>query len=232
MNPLPVRRLLIPRMPEKQLPYRFIVLDGVEGCGKSTQAKLLAQHLRQRGESVVVTYEPGGTAIGEAIRSILLDSSLQMTALTEAFLFCASRAQHMQEVIEPALQAGKIVVCDRFSSATAAYQCYAGGISLQSFKQLDELATGGRCPDKTIILDIDPAKGRKRKQAGTQPEPDRIERKGDDYHRRVRAGFLEYARQLGSRAAVVSADGSPQQIHQAILEVLGINSQIERAECR
>ncbi len=228
MNPLSLGQLLIPQMQAKQLPYRFIVLDGVEGCGKSTQVELLARCLRQMGEPVVVTYEPGGTATGEAIRSILLDSSLQMSALTEAFLFCASRAQHMEEVIEPALEAAKIVVCDRFSSATAAYQSYAGGLDLALFKQLDDIATGARQPDMTIILDLEPAKGRKRKQPATQP--DRIERKDSAYHRRVRAGFLEYARQLGSRAAVVSADGPPQQIHQAILEVLGIDSQAGRSE--
>jgi len=223
VNPLSLRQLLIPQMQEKQLPYRFIVLDGVEGCGKSTQAELLARCLRQRGEQVTLTHEPGSTAVGEAIRSILLDSSLQMSALTEAFLFCASRSQHMQEVIEPALEAGNIVVCDRFSSATAAYQGYAGGLGLELFRRLDDVATGGRQPDMIIILDIDPAAGRQRKQSATG-QPDRIERKGDDYHRRVRAGFLEYACQLGSRAAVVSAVGSPQQIHQAILEVLGIDS--------
>ena len=215
-------------MHAKQLPYRFIVLDGVEGCGKSTQAELLARRLRQTGEPVVATYEPGSTATGEVIRSILLDSSLQMSALTEAFLFCASRAQHMEEVIEPALEAGNIVVCDRFSSATAAYQGYAGGLGLELFRRLDDVATGGQQPDMTIILDLEPAKGRKRKQPATQP--DRIERKDDEYHRRVRAGFLEYARQLGSRAAIVNADGSPQQIHQAILETLGIDPQAGRLQ--
>jgi len=215
-------------MQANPLPYKFIVLDGVEGCGKSTQAKLLAQCLQQSGEQVTLTHEPGGTAVGEAIRSILLDADLAMGALTEALLFCASRTQHIQEVIEPALVAGNIVVCDRFSAATAAYQGYAGGLGLELFKQLDEVATGGRCPDMTIILDIDPAKGRKRKQSGTPP--DRIERKDDDYHRRVREGFLEYARQLGPRAAVVNADDSPQQIHQAILEVLGIDSQAGRVQ--
>ncbi len=210
-------------MQANPLPYKFIVLDGVEGCGKSTQAELLAQCLRQSGEQVTLTHEPGGTAVGEAIRAVLLDADREMSALTEAFLFCASRAQHMQEVIEPALAAGKVVVCDRFSSATAAYQGCAGGLG---WELLDEIATGGRQPDMTIILDLEPAKGRKRKQPATQP--DRIERKDDEYHRRVRAGFLEYARQLDSRAAIVSADGSPQHIHQAILEVLGIESQAGR----
>jgi len=213
-------------MQANPLPYKFIVLDGVESCGKSTQAELLAQCLRQRGEQVTLTHEPGGTPVGEAIRSVLLDTNLQMSALTEAFLFCASRAQHMREVIEPALAAGYIVVCDRFSSATAAYQGYAGDLGLELFEQLDEVATGGRHPDMTVILDIDPATGRKRNQPAAGP--DRIERKDDDYHRRVRAGFLEYARHLGPRAAIVSADGPPQQVHQAILEVLGIESQAGR----
>ncbi len=215
-------------MQANPLPYKFIVLDGVEGCGKSTQVELLAQCLQQMGEEVVVTHEPGGTAVGEAIRSVLLDADREMSALTEAFLFCASRAQHMQEVIEPALAAGKIVVCDRFSSATAAYQGYAGGLGLELFKQLDDMATGARQPDMTIILDLEPAKGRNRKQPATQP--DRIERKDDDFHRRVREGFLEYARQLGPRAAIVNADSSPQQIHQAVLEVLGIESQAGRVQ--
>ena len=215
-------------MQANPLLYRFIVLDGVEGCGKSTQAELLTQCLRQMGEQVTLTHEPGGTAVGEAIRSVLLDADLAMSALTEAFLFCASRAQHMQQVIEPALAADKIVVCDRFSAATAAYQGYAGGLGLELFKQLDEAATSGRRPDMTIILDLEPAKGRNRKQPATQP--DRIERKDSAYHRRVREGFLEYARQLGSRAAIVSADGSPQQVHQAILEVLGIDSQAGRLQ--
>ena len=215
-------------MQANPLPYKFIVLDGVEGCGKSTQAELLAQCLRESGEQATLTHEPGGTAVGEAIRAVLLDADLEMSALTEAFLFCASRAQHMQEVIEPALQAGNIVVCDRFSSATAAYQGYAGGLGLELFKQLDDIATGERQPDMTIVLDLEPTKGRKRKQPATQP--DRIERKDDEYHRRVRAGFLEYARQLGPRAAIVNADGSPQQIHQAILEVLGIDSQAGRVQ--
>ena len=214
-------------MQANSLPYKFIVLDGVEGCGKSTQAELLAQCLRESGEQATLTHEPGGTAVGEAIRAVLLDADLEMSALTEAFLFCASRAQHMQEVIEPALQAGNIVVCDRFSSATAAYQGYAGGLGLELFKQLDDIATGEHQPDMTIILDIDPAAGRRRKESATGL-PDRIERKDDEYHRRVRAGFLEYARQLGPRAAIVNADGSPQRIHQAILEVLGIDSQAGR----
>ena len=203
--------------------HRFIVLDGVEGCGKSTQAALLAQHLRQSGQEVVVTHEPGGTAAGEAIRTLLLDSDLDMSALTEAFLFCASRAQHLQDTILPALEAGKVVVCDRFSSATAAYQGYAGGVGLDRFEELDRITTGGCKPDMTVVLDMDPAVGRKRRELAAQGAPDRIERKPDEYHRRVQEGFLEYARRLGPQGAVVNADRSVEEVHQAILQVLDLS---------
>ncbi len=203
--------------------YRFIVIDGVEGCGKSTQVELLARHLRARGQKVVVTHEPGGTATGEAVRAILLDSDLNMSALTEAFLFCASRAQHLQEVILPALAAGQVVVCDRFSSATAAYQGYAGELGLDLFEDLDGITTGGRKPDMTIILDLDPLVGRQRQQASGSTGPDRMERKTEEYHQRVREGFLDYARRLGERAAVVNADRSVEEVHQAILQVLGLD---------
>ena len=209
-------------MPQNSPPYRFIVLDGPEGCGKSTQVQLLARRLQGIGEEVVVTHEPGGTPTGEAIRSILLEADLNMGALTEALLFCASRAQHMQDVIMPALQAGKVVVCDRFSASTAAYQGYAGGLGLELFEQLDDVATGGRQPDMTVILDLDAAVGRGRKQAvGTTP--DRMERKDDLYHQRVREGFLAYAQRLGERAVVVDADRSFEEVHQQILQILGLN---------
>ncbi len=207
-------------MPQNPLPYRFIVLDGPEGCGKSTQVQLLARRLQDIGEEVVVTHEPGGTPAGEDIRRILLEADLNMSALTEALLFCASRAQHMQDVIMPALQVGKMVVCDRFSASTAAYQGYAGGLGL--FEQLDDVATGGRQPDMTVILDLDPAVGRGRKQA-VDTAPDRMERKDDLYHQRVREGFLEYVRRLGDRAAVVDADRSVEEVHQQILQILGLN---------
>lgn len=209
-------------MQQNRLAYRFIVLDGVEGCGKTTQVQLLAESLQKRGEEVVVTYEPGGTAAGEAIRSILLDSDLNMDVLTEALLFCASRAQHLQEVILPALEEDKVVVCDRFSAATAAYQGYAGELGMDLFLKLDEITTSGRQPDMTIILDLDPAVGRSRQQQATQSEPDRIERRAESYHQRVRQGFLTYARRLGDRAIVIPADRSVQEVHRAVLDALDL----------
>ncbi len=203
------------------LAYRFIVLDGIEGCGKSTQTRLLAAALTERGYQVVTTHEPGGTPTGERIRQVLLDPDLSMSALTEALLFCASRAQHLAQVIRPALADGKIVVCDRFSASTAAYQGYAGGLGFDTFWELDKLATGSQLPDMTIILDLDPEIGRQRKsnQSGST---DRIEQKPTDYHCRVRQGFLKYAEHLGPAVAVVDADQLVEQIHAEILRILEI----------
>lgn len=203
------------------LVYSFIVLDGVEGCGKSTQARLLADALTERGYQVVTTHEPGGTPAGERIRQVLLERGLSMNALTEALLFCASRAEHIAQVIRPALEDGNIVICDRFSASTAAYQGYAGGLGFDTFWQLDKLATGGLQPDMTIILDLDPQIGKQRK-LGESGGADRIEQKSTEYHYRVREGFLQYAQQVGSAAVVVDAARSNEEVHAHILRVLGI----------
>ena len=158
------------------LAAKFIVLDGVEGCGKSTQARLLAPALEQRGYQVVLTREPGGTPVGERLRELLLQPGLQMNVLTEALLFCAARAEHLAQVIRPALMDGKLVVCDRFSASTAAYQAYAGGLGVDTFRELDKLTVGATQPDMTFILDFDPMIGMTRKSAGSE-NVDRIEQK-------------------------------------------------------
>jgi dTMP kinase len=197
----------------------FIVLDGVEGCGKSTQVALLAQRLREAGAMVVVTHEPGGTAVGERIRELLLDPAHpEMTALTEVLLFCASRAQHCAEVIAPALAAGKMVVCDRFSSSTAVYQGYAGGVGMDVVMRVNDVATGGLEPDLLVVLDLDPAVGMARKLGGSKTPGDRIERKPPGFHQKVREGFLEYARLRPGRAVVVNAEGEPQEVHGRVWE--------------
>ena len=201
------------------LAAKFIVLDGVEGCGKSTQARLLARALEQRGYQVVLTREPGGTAVGEGLRELLLQPGLQMNVLTEALLFSAARAEHLAQVIRPALMDGKLVVCDRFSASTAAYQAYAGGLGVDTFRELDKLTVGATQPDMTIVLDLDPRAGTRRKS--TQ-KMDRIEQKSDDYHARVRAGFLQYAGQIGPAAAIIDADQSVEQVHADILRALQI----------
>ncbi|MCX7598777.1 MAG: dTMP kinase, partial [Armatimonadetes bacterium] len=193
--------------------FRFIVIEGGEGSGKSTQVQLLGEALRRLGEEVVLTFEPGDTPAGKAIRNVLLDTPAGLTGVTELFLFCADRAQHVAEVIRPALAAGKVVVSDRYEVSTWVYQGYAGGIGVEEVERLNELATGGLHADLTIILDIDPVAGlartgrlseRERKQARRRravvPQAalphlisDRLEARELEYHRLVRDGYLAWA---------------------------------------
>jgi dTMP kinase len=207
-----------------------VVIDGVEGCGKTTQVGLLADYLKNQGERVLLTHEPGGTRIGAHLRSLLLNSNWDIAPTTEAYLFCTDRAEHVRSTVVPALESGSWVVSDRFSSATFAYQVWAGGVDEEVFNPLDEVARRPLArlseredayPDSTIILDVDPAVGMKRKMNSDQAL-DRIERKGVAYHRRVREGFLEYARRRGEGAVVIPGDKSPEQLHQEILRALGL----------
>ncbi len=218
-------------MPDQ--PGRFIVLDGVEGCGKSTQARLLAEWLEGQGTPVVLTHEPGGTAVGEALRRVLLESQVEMTPLTEAYLFCADRAEHVNTVIVPALLQGKWVVCDRFSAATFAYQVWAGGAEQAAFLAIDETARAGLKavpgpetekgrPDLTVILDLEPAEGMARKAGDSAA--DRIERRGAEYHRRVREGFLRYGKHVGGPVAIICAEGEPEAVREEILVALGLEA--------
>jgi dTMP kinase len=204
---------------------RFIVLDGVEGCGKSTQLQRLAEALRSAGEDPVVTHEPGGTPVGEAIRQLLLSPDYPlMTVLTELFLFCASRAQHVQQIIRPALDDGRRVLCDRFSAATFAYQGYAGGAGVELAERVDAQATGGLVPDLTVILDLPPEQGLLRKFGEGWPErlegSDRIEQSDLEFHRLVREGFLRYAWRHEERTAVVDADRPPDEVFSDLADLL------------
>ena len=197
---------------------RFIVFDGVEGCGKSTQARLLGEALEAQGVPVLLTLEPGGTAIGEAIRHCLLNPAFdEMHELTETFLFCADRAQHVLEVIRPALEAGRTVISDRFASSTMVYQGLAGGVGAETVEVLNWYATRGLQPDLLIVLDLDPIVGLRRKRGDLA---DRIERKSLDFHRRVREGFIEYAQKQGPRAVVVDADRDPVAVAHDVLELV------------
>lgn len=196
----------------------FIVMDGVEGCGKSTQIRLLADHLTAEGREVLVTHEPGGTPIGERVRDLLLDPSHpEMTPLTEMMLFCASRAQHCEEIIRPALEAGRTVLCDRFASSTAVYQGYAGGLGFEAVAAVNDVSTGGLRPDLLIVLDLDPVIGLRRKFGDCDPEGDRIEEKRLEFHRDVRQGFLEYARLREGRAVVINAHADTPEVHRRVV---------------
>jgi dTMP kinase len=169
----------------------FLVFEGPEGAGKSTQIARLAERLRAAGRDVVLTREPGGTRAGDAVRQVLLDPAQVIHPLTEFLLYSASRAQHVSEVIAPALEAGRDVVSDRFTGASVAYQGYGRGLDLGFVEELNDRVTGGLKPDLTVLLDIEPAAGLQR--AGARSEQDRLEAAGLPFHERVRRGYLAQA---------------------------------------
>jgi dTMP kinase len=179
----------------------FLSLDGVDGAGKSTQCRLLADWLRARGRDVVTCHDPGGTELGQQLRDILLHHRGQMSLPAEALLFMASRAQLVNEVIRPALDAGKVVLTDRFLLSTVVYQGHAGGLDPAQLWQAGLFGTGGLEPDLTLVLDLplDVSMARRK------PSADRMESRGDAYFARVRAGFLAEAQRRPDRIRVVDA---------------------------
>jgi dTMP kinase len=192
----------------------FITFEGIEGCGKSTHSKLLSNYLKDRGYSCIHTREPGGTNLGEEIRVTLLKSkNIDISDLAELFLFEACRAQLVKDVITPALNKKKIVICDRFSDATLSYQGYGGNVDIKMIKALNKAATEGLSPDITLLLDIDTAKGLRR--AGRKGV-DRMELKGMAYHKKVRSGYLKLARIDPKRIKVIKVNGTIDRV-QAII---------------
>ncbi len=190
----------------------FITFEGVEGAGKTTQVQRLATAL---GPDVVLTREPGGTLVAERIRDIFLSSD-GITPLTELLLLAAARAQHVDELIRPALAANKIVICDRFTDATVAYQGYRGGIDLELIHHLNRAATGGLTPDITFILDLPPEIGLQRQQHG-EIHRDRLDREPLERHRKVREGYLSAAKADPARVKLIDAAQSADTVHAAIL---------------
>ena len=188
----------------------FLSLDGLDGAGKSTQCRLLADWLRTRGFDVVPCADPGGTEIGDVLRNLLLQHRGHMTLACEALLFMASRAQLVAEIIRPALDAGRAVVCDRFLLANVVYQGHAGGLDPERLWEMGFLATGGLEPDLTFVLDLplDVAQARRKAQA------DRMERRDQAYFARVRAGFLAEAARRPDRIHVVDATQDPAVVHE------------------
>ncbi len=193
----------------------FITFEGIEGCGKSTQAHLLSRHLDAEGHDVVVTREPGGTPIAEAIREILLDpANGAMAPLAELLLYEAARAQHVHELLRPAIEAGSIVICDRFYDSTTAYQGAGRRLPHIDFDKLHDIATAGLCPDLTLFLDLPVEEGLKR--AASAAALDRIERESMEFHERVRQGFLDLAAQHPERIKTLDAGGTPEDIAIAV----------------
>jgi dTMP kinase len=191
----------------------FITLEGGEGSGKSTLAFGLTEVLRSRGLEVCATQEPGGTNLGRAIQGILEESLNSPTPLGELLLFEADRAQHMSEVVFPALAAGMTVICDRFTDSSIAYQGYGRGIDLELIRRLNHEATAGLRPDLTLLLDLPPEVGLSRE--GDQK--DVTGRESLEFHERVRSGFLELAKEEPERFVLIDAQLTPEQVTQQAL---------------
>jgi len=190
---------------------KFITFEGSEGCGKSTQSKLLAQYLKRKGRKVVYLREPGGVETSEKIRNLLLNPKSKISSEAETLLYMAARAEVVNEIIKPALEKGKIVVCDRFLDSTIAYQGYGLGMDLEFIKSVGKFATYGIKPDLTILLDLPVEKGLKHREAAK----DRIEKRPLAYHYKVRNGYLKLAKQEPKRIKVVKveADKNATQIN-------------------
>jgi dTMP kinase len=194
----------------------FITFEGIEGCGKSTQVKLLLQHLLHTEHDAILTREPGGCPIADKIRSILLDSANNnMTPLTELLLYAAARAQHVNEVIATALGENKIVLCDRFTDATLSYQGYARGLDLNTIDYLNKLATGGVTPDLTVLLDCPVEVGLSRAISPVNShgiKEERFELESMQFHQKVREGYLHLASLSPNRFVIIDADQYPAKV--------------------
>jgi dTMP kinase len=192
----------------------FISFEGTDGSGKSTQARLLADHLQSRGYAVLLTREPGGTEISEQIREVILSTrNRAMRNETEVLLFSAARAQIVAELVRPALAAGKIVICDRYADSALAYQGYGLGLDLEALRAITRFATGGLVPDLTFYVDVPAEVGLARRHRG---ETNRLDQKDMEYHARVRAGYLELAKTEPQRWVVIDGTGAIEEVQQKI----------------
>ena len=208
----------------------FISFEGIDGCGKSTQLEMLVRTLAAEGLDPLYTREPGGTAVGERLRPLLLSSSdVNVAPLTEVFLLAAARAQHVEEVIRPGLKSGKIVLSDRYIDSTVAFQGYGRGLDLTAIDEVNHIATGGLLHDLTIVYDVDVALARARLDArpprrtpayGLEPARDRFDDEDVAFHQQVRRGYLELARHYPDRIKVIQASQSADETHAETLKLV------------
>ena len=194
----------------------FITFEGADGCGKTTQLNSLKEYLEKNGYDVLVTREPGGKGLGEKFREILLNYDGVVSERCESFLFLADRAQNIDTIVKPAIDAGKIVLCDRHIDSSVAYQGYGRGLDIEKIKQLNTLATGGLLPDLTLVFDIDIETSMKR----VGKEKDRMESAGNEFFNRVRNGYLELAKQEPKRIKVVNSTASIEEIHEQVVKII------------
>ena len=209
---------------------RFLSFEGIEGCGKTTQIALLSEYLTKRSIPFTITREPGGTAVGEGIRRILLNSeTIHLTVPAELLLFYASRSQNIAEKILPSLSRGEVVICDRFYHASMAYQGYGRGIPLEFIERLTDLVCGENRPETTILLDIAPEIGlfraRARNQQKTEDEG-RFEMEDVLFYTKIRNGYLDLARRDPQRVKVIAADRSIEEVHRDIVRTLGFEDAV------
>ncbi len=199
----------------------FITLEGVDGCGKSTQAQRLQKYLIKKGIAVVSTREPGGTMLAEAIRCLLLEPCYSpVEAWAEVFLYAAARVQHVAQRILPALEAGKTVICDRYMDSSIAYQGYGRALGAEKVLQVNALAVGGLKPDLTLIIDVPVEISLRRRRSKTAA--DRLEREDLDFYRRVRQGYLQLSRQEPERIYLIDGSGAPQTVWLQIKKIIDV----------
>ena len=201
----------------------FITFEGIEGSGKTTQLQRVAAHLREAGKTCVVTKEPGGTPVADRIRAILLDSASAIDPIAEVFLFAASRRQNTMTVIRPALARGDVVLCDRYTDATLAYQGYGRRIELDRLRRLNEWATAGLVPDLTLLFDIPEEVGLTRarsRNASAAEDEGRFEAEDLRFHRSVREGYLALAKEEPKRFRVIDANGIVDEVFARTLEAI------------
>ncbi|MEK6742937.1 MAG: dTMP kinase [Nitrospirota bacterium] len=213
----------------------FITFEGIEGSGKSTQISRLLHYLMNSGRPATLTREPGGTPIGDQVRKILLDPANRLLDPTaELLLYAASRAQHLREIIRPALDAGRIVLCDRFSDATLAYQGYGRELSITTIQELDRIVTAGLRPRLTILLDIDAATGVARARGRNMSEglhgEARFENEELAFHNRVRNGYLDLAKQESGRIRIVDAARTPEEVQEDVRKL--VDEVLLKTDCK
>lgn len=200
----------------------FITLEGIDGSGKSTQRDLLAGELRGRALDVIATREPGGTAIGEGIRHLMVsDATVHIAPTTELLLYVAARAQHVAELIRPALEQGRIVISDRYTDSTVAFQGYGRGLDLMMIEELNGFATGGLKPDLTIVFDLEPEMARRRQ--GSRPIGGLLgafDEQHAEFHERMRDGYFRMAQDEPSRFRIIDASGSAEDTHSRVLALV------------
>jgi dTMP kinase len=199
----------------------FITFEGIDGCGKSTQLRLLANELSGRGLPVVTTREPGGTPLGKKLRAALLDVKEQVDPLTELLVFAADRAQHVRMHLRPALDQNQIVLSDRYADATVAYQGAGRGFEPKLIDDIVELATGGLKPDLTLLFDLSvPESAVRTRRRVARKRTDRLDSEAAEFHIRVRDAYLEIARRDPDRFRVIDARGSIEQTHDAVMKIV------------